>query len=226
MTVSPSIFSNVLVVAFDCDGVLFDTRLANRRYYNRVLAHLNRPPMTDAQFAYAHMHTVEDSLAFLLDDPADLQQAHEFRNQMGYTPFLKYMVIEPTLRSLLRSLRPRFRTAIATNRTNTMASLLKTFDLEGDFDLVVCASDVPLPKPHPDVLLRVMAHFEVGPEQVVYVGDSQLDESAALAAGVPFVAYGEGGLNGACEIQRLEELRALLGGASCTGQGPSSSADT
>ena len=223
---SPSIFSNIRVVAFDCDGVLFYPRLANRHYYNRVLAHLDRPPMSDEQFAYVHMHTVENSLAFLFDDPADLRKAHAFRNQMGYEPFLKYMEIEPTLRSLLNSLRPRYRTAIATNRTNTMASLLKTFDLEGAFDLVVCASDVPLPKPHPDVLLRVLAHFEVDPEQVVYVGDSRLDEEAALAAGVPFVAYGEGGLNGACRILRLEELGVLLGGGYCTGQGPSSSADT
>jgi len=36
---------NVSVVAFDCDGVLFDTLEANRHYYNHILEHFDRPAM-------------------------------------------------------------------------------------------------------------------------------------------------------------------------------------
>jgi HAD superfamily hydrolase (TIGR01509 family) len=228
MVMNPScaIFKDIRVVAFDCDGVMFDTRIANRHYYNRILEHLDRPSMTEEQFAFVHMHTVDNSLAHLFKDPADLQKAQEFRSRMGYRPFLPYMKIEPTLRDLLGSLRPRYRTAIATNRTNTMAPLLEAFHLEDDFDLVVCASDVALPKPHPDVLLKILSHFAVEPRQVIYIGDSKLDAEAAEAAGVIFVAYGHDGLDGACRIQRLAELSALLDGAPCTGHGPDSSKET
>ncbi len=222
----PAPFSDIQVVAFDCDGVLFDTTEANRRYYNRILTHLDRPGLTEEQFAYVHMHTVENALAYLFPDPADLDRARRFRNRMGYRPFLPYMKIEPTLRDLLETLRPRYRTAIATNRTDTMAPLLKTFDLESDFDLVVCASDVEKPKPYPDVLHEIMAHFRLGPKQVVYVGDSKLDEEAAGAAGVPFVAYGDGNLDGACRIRRLAELAELLDGRPCPEQGRASRAET
>lgn len=224
MNSATATIAGIQVVAFDCDGVLFDTRRANRRYYNRILAHLERPPMTEKQFSFVHMHTVDNSLAYLFPDPAERQRAHAFRSRMGYGPFLPYMEIEPTLRGLLASLRPRYQTAVATNRTNTMAPLLKTFDLENAFDLVVCASDVPMPKPHPDVLLRVLSHFRVEPDQLVYVGDSKLDEEAAAAAGVTFVAYGDEKLNGAYRIRRLAELSALLDGAG--GQGPSSREST
>jgi HAD superfamily hydrolase (TIGR01509 family) len=182
--------------------------------------------MTEEQFAFVHMHTVHNSLAYLFEDPADLRKAREFRNQMGYRPFLQYMEIEPTLRHLLGSLRPRYRTAIATNRTNTMVPLLEAFHLEADFDLVVCASDVARPKPHPDVLLKILAHFAVEPAQMVYIGDSKLDEEAAEAAGVPFVAYGNEGVDGACRIRRLAELSALLAGGSSTEHVPDSSEDT
>jgi phosphoglycolate phosphatase-like HAD superfamily hydrolase len=75
-----------------------------------------------------------------------------------------------------------------------------------------------MPKPHPDVLLKVLSHFRVEPDQLVYVGDSKLDEEAAVAAGVTFVAYGDEKLNGACRIRRLAELLTLLDGAG--GQGP------
>ena len=46
--------SGIRAVAFDCDGVMFDTARANRAYYNRVLAHFGRPPMNEEQFLYTH----------------------------------------------------------------------------------------------------------------------------------------------------------------------------
>ena len=56
------------VVAFDCDGVLFDTEQANRVYYSNILQHFGRPAVTEEQFAYVHMHTISESLAYLFPD--------------------------------------------------------------------------------------------------------------------------------------------------------------
>jgi len=53
------------VVAFDCDGVLFDTEQANRVYYSNILQHFGKPVVTDEQFTFVHMHTVFESLAYL-----------------------------------------------------------------------------------------------------------------------------------------------------------------
>ena len=39
-------------VILDCDGVMFDSREANRAYYNAVLSHFGRPPLTAAQMAF------------------------------------------------------------------------------------------------------------------------------------------------------------------------------
>ncbi len=42
---------NIEVVAFDCDGVMFDTINANMAYYNKILEHFGRPAMTPQQLA-------------------------------------------------------------------------------------------------------------------------------------------------------------------------------
>jgi HAD superfamily hydrolase (TIGR01509 family) len=199
------------VVAFDCDGVLFDTEQANRVYYSNILQHFGRPAVTDEQLVYVHMHTISEALAYLFPDEKTLAAAHLFRETMDYRQYLSYFTVEPHLVSLLQKIKPKFKTAIATNRTDTMNRLLAAFDLEGDFDLVVTANDVERPKPHPDVLLKVSDHFNIPPEQVIYIGDSRLDQLAARSAGMPLVAYRNPELSAEYYVNNLSEIEGLLG---------------
>ena len=60
--------------------------------------------------------------------------------------------IEPGLKPLLSELRLDYKIAIATNRTDTMDSVLMEYGLEKLFDLVVTALDVKYPKPDPEPL--------------------------------------------------------------------------
>jgi len=46
-----------------------------------------------------------------------------------------------------------------------------------------------LPKPHPDPLNRILAYYGIEPRDALFVGDSAVDQQAAAAAAVPFVAY-------------------------------------
>lgn len=205
--------SPIKVVAFDCDGVMFDSSQANQAYYNHLLEHFGLPAMTPKQFEYVHMHTVDDSLACIFKDEATREAAQAYRRQLGYQPFLKFMQMEPGLVPLLETLRPRYKTAVATNRTDTMARVLTDNRIDHLFDLVVCALDVTFPKPHPDALNKVADHFAVRPEAVLYVGDSEVDEMAARAAGMPFVAYRNQSLAADHHIRHLSEITGLLGNA-------------
>ena len=198
------------VVAFDCDGVLFDTEQANRVYYSNILQHFGRPAVTDEQLVYVHMHTISEALAYLFPDEKTLAAAHLFRETMDYRQYLSYFTVEPHLVSLLQKIKPKFKTAIATNRTDTMNRLLAAFDLEGVFDLIVTASDVERPKPHPDVLLKISDHFNIPPEQVIYIGDSRLDQLAARSAGMPLVAYRNPELSAEYYVNDLSEIEGLL----------------
>ena len=201
---------HIKVVAFDCDGVMFDTTKANKAYYNEILEHFGRPTLTPDQFAYCHSHTADQSIAHLFNDEKSFSEAQNYRKSMSYIPFLKYMVLEPYLKPLLEKLRPRYKTAIATNRSNTMDRVLSEHGLEGYFDLVVSSNDVDRPKPYPDPLIKILEHFEIEAYNTLYVGDSELDEIAAKAAGVPFVAYQNRSLSANFHIKSLKEIAQIL----------------
>lgn len=202
--------SKVKVVAFDCDGVMFDSKEANKAYYNHILASFGRPEMDERQFAFTHMHTADVSMAFLFEDEETLLKAQAFRKQMTYMPFIRHMRMEPHLRELLDNLRPKYKTAVASNRTDTMNRVLEIHGLEGMFDLVVSAMDVARPKPFPDELLKILEHFDAAPEEVVYVGDSSVDEAAAKAAGIALIAYDSPGLDADYHIRSLKEIEEIL----------------
>ena len=200
----------VKVVAFDCDGVLFDSEDANTAYYNHILRRFGRPDMTPEQVVYAHMHTADQVMAHLFPDRTLLDRANAARGEVGYLPFIKHMRIEPYLKMLLKLLRPKFKTAIATNRTNTMPHVLRAHGLEDQFDLVVTAQDVRNPKPDPEMLTTILTYFNIHPDEALYVGDSALDEQAAEAAGVHLVAYKNPALAAAFHIESFKELETLL----------------
>ena len=199
------------VVAFDCDGVLFDTLEANRHYYNHILQHFGCAPMDAEQLRFVHAHTVQEALEHLFEDETQRHAAHDFRKTIDYGGFLKHLTIEPDLVALLDWMRGRFHTAIATNRTDTMKHLLREFGLSDRFDLVVTSLDVERPKPFPDPLFKILAHFKARPHQALFVGDSDVDERTAHAAAVPFVAYRNPVLEADYHIGQLKDLQAVLG---------------
>ncbi len=183
------------LVAFDCDGVLFDSKQANVAFYNAILAHFGQPPMDPAGADYVHCHTVRQSLNYIFADYPDVEAVLRFYPTLDYRPFIPMMKEEPHLREFLQFLRPACHTALATNRTTTTREVLRHHGLEDRFDLVVSAQDVARPKPDPESFRLILQHFDLQPEEAVYIGDSRVDEEFAANAGVRLVAYRNPDLN-------------------------------
>lgn len=202
---------NIKVVAFDCDGVMFDTEDTNREYYNKILEHFGKPPMTEEQFRYAHTHTVKDTLNFLFPGEENLKAVHEYRKTISYFSLIKYMKMEPHLKPLIQKLKPAYKTAIATNRSDTMSRVLEEHGLVEYFDMVVTAFDVERAKPYPDQLIKIVNYFKIKPVEALYIGDSELDEIAAKAIKMPFIAYNNPELSADFHIDSLKEVESILG---------------
>ncbi|MBU1170445.1 MAG: HAD family hydrolase [Proteobacteria bacterium] len=200
----------VKVVVFDCDGVMFDTENANRMYYNTILLHFKRPPLSQDQFVYVHMSTVKEAIAFLFNDREDLTDVFDFCKTMSYDPLIPHMRIEPNLMPLLSGLKSHYKTAIATNRSNTMPAVLNHFKLDPFFDMVVTSLDVENPKPHPEQLIKIMNHFHAKPDEILYIGDSKTDEQAANKARVLFVSFNNPSLEAHYHVRDLKEVETLL----------------
>ncbi|MFZ5450039.1 MAG: HAD family hydrolase [Thermodesulfobacteriota bacterium] len=177
------------VIIYDCDGVLIDSRESNRAFYNHILAHFGLPPLSESQLDLVHVSTAQGSLDFLFRDNPVLEEAQAYQRTINNDPFLALLRLEPHIREVLVRLRSRYRTAIATNRGKSLPLVLKTLGLDGLFDLTISAYDVSRPKPNPECLLKILAHFRTEPDAALYIGDAALDQEVATTAGVPFAAY-------------------------------------
>ena len=108
---------------------------------------------------------------------------------MDYMRFIPLMRREAHLIEFLQFLRPKFGTAVATNRTNTTKAVFEHHNLQDFFDIIISAQDVEHPKPHPESFLKIFQHFGIGPEEALYFGDSSVDQEFARNCGVKLVAF-------------------------------------
>jgi HAD superfamily hydrolase (TIGR01509 family) len=199
------------VIIYDCDGVLIDSRRANQAYYNYILAHFGRRPLTEEQLDLVHSATAESAVHFLFQGTPWLAQAQDFQRRLDNAPFLSLIRLEPHVREVLERLRPAYRTAIATNRGKSLAQVLNTLGLDGLFDLTVSCYEVRRPKPHPECLQKILRHFRLRPDQALYIGDSEVDRQVAREAGVPLAAYKNPSLRTPYHLRDHQELLGLLG---------------
>lgn len=203
--------STIKAVVFDCDGVLFDTALANRKFYDEVLATFDKPSLTDAQFVNVHMMTVADAILYLFPEREDTKEVFACLKQIGYAKFIAYMRMEEGLVRLLDILKEKgFIRGIATNRTNTMDQVLRDNGLESYFEMVVTSADVANPKPDPDQLLKIMEAYHLAPQEVIFIGDSEYDLRAARSAGTWFVAFKQPKLEADIHVDAMADILGIL----------------
>ncbi|MBT6340949.1 MAG: HAD-IA family hydrolase, partial [Desulfobacula sp.] len=170
----------IKAVVFDCDGVMFDTALANRKFYDEVLLNFNKPILNDEQFVNIHMMTVTGAIEYLFPEMDELSIVYDNLKNIGYKKFIKHMRMEQGLKELLIKLKNNgFIRGIATNRTNTMEKVLKDFHLENYFEAVMTAAKVKKPKPDPEQLLQIMEKFKFKSDEILFIGDSDYDRLAA-----------------------------------------------
>lgn len=207
------------LVIFDCDGVLFDSREANRAYYNHLLTQFNCPPMNEEELDYVHAHNVTDSVAHIFRRHTHVRQEFidRYRTELDYAPFLKHMRMEPDLMEFLRLIKPRYHTAISTNRTTTMPMILDIFKLRPWFEQVVTALDTPRPKPAPDGLRMILDNFQVNVAEAIYIGDSTVDLEHTRSMDMELIAFKNPSLQAQYHVEnfmdiiRLEPFTPLAG---------------
>lgn len=113
----------------------------------------------------------------------------------------------PGTRETMHALRAAgVKVAVATNKFTYRAELtLQRLDLAAPFQAIVGADQVTHPKPHPEMLERVLALTEESPGTALMVGDTVWDLEMATAAGVAGCAVTWGNQSAA----RLSEARPV-----------------
>ncbi|MBM4306361.1 MAG: HAD-IA family hydrolase [Deltaproteobacteria bacterium] len=190
-------------VIYDCDGVLFDSFEANTRLYNDLCAKVGRDLLKEEEKEYVHSHTVYEAIHFIFGKGDDLEKkAIEALKQIDLRNYIVYLKMEPHLFEALNRLKGYgIQRAINTNRTTSMKHIMDRFDLWPFFDMVVTALDVKHPKPHPESIEKILQNFNLNKREVVFIGDSEVDQQTARSSGVPFIAYKNGPLEADFHIE-------------------------
>ncbi len=196
---------------FDCDGVILDSREANRAYYNAILEEFGRGSMDEKELSFVHMHTAEESVKYLFrDDMSAQREALVYAQALDYTRFLDCLIMEPGVGDTIEFIRPPMLTAVSTNRSTTMSSVVEIFGLDKWFDIIVCALDVNNPKPDPEGVFKILETLGVEKDRAIYIGDSVVDEMVAYRAEIPLIAYKNRDLRAMFHVEHFDQIKTIL----------------
>ena len=182
------------LIAFDWDGTLFDSTALIARCIQDACRDLGLVVPSDADAAYVIGLGLEDALRHAA--PALPRERHAelaARYRQHYIARQDDLVLFPGTLEMLQDLRARNHwLAVATGKSRSgLNEALGHVELHGVFDGTRTA-DETASKPHPRMLLELMAEFGVEPERTLMIGDTTHDLQLALNAGAHSIAVSYG----------------------------------
>jgi phosphoglycolate phosphatase len=193
---------------FDMDGTLINsgTMIANTVNYVReniglailekkhILEKLNDPNINSAEFFYGTKHFTQEQ--------TDLFESYYTQN------CLLELEIYDGIESLIKTLKGEFKLAVATNASSIFAKkMLAHLELLDNFEVVYGYDSVSKPKPHPEMVHKIIHTLATTKEKSLLIGDSHKDTQAAFNAGVDSILVNWGFSNHEKDaIGNVEEL--------------------
>lgn len=210
-------------VVFDLDGTLIDSVPDIAAAVNRMLDEIGREPLSAASVerligngSRVLMEGVFAELGVTADDRLLERALQSYLAFYEAAPAVKTKLF-PHVRQDLGTLGDcGLRLGICTNKTHRLAQrVLRELRLDRRFEVVLGADAVANRKPHAGHLLAVISAMRLETSEVIYVGDTEIDQQCARNAGVRFCAVGWGGGvpgEGVRRISRLADIKGLIGG--------------
>ena len=200
------------LIMFDMDGTLIDSGYAitNTINYvrvnlgfeklerNYILEKVNDPTINSAEFFYGTKEfTAQQTKLF-----------EEYYNEHC----LSDLVVYDGIAKLLESLKDDFILAVATNANSQYAhKMLNHVGLSQHFKTILGYDSVKNPKPHPEMVNKILDIHKVSNQNAQLIGDSHKDIMAATNAGVDSVLVNWGFSNHEKDaIETVEELEKRI----------------
>lgn len=183
------------LIVFDWDGTLMDSAAKIVACFHAALDDTGLPPTTDDAVRHIIGLGLNEALAALLpdaDDATHQRVAERYRQHFLHLDQTAMVLFPEVQAGLERLQRAGFRLAVATGKARR--GLERVFG-ETRLAHFFCASrcaDETCSKPHPRMLLEILAQTGVAPDRAIMVGDTTYDLEMAAAAGVPSLAVSYG----------------------------------
>jgi phosphoglycolate phosphatase len=202
----------VKAVMIDLDGTLLDTVKDLAIAVNLMLDRLSRAPLDEALVrtfvGKGIPNLVKRSLVgALAGEPAAalFERALPLYLDCYESVNGKYTTLYPGVREGLAALKGAgFPLACVTNKAGRFTlPLLRQMRIDAYFAIVIAGDTLPQKKPDPLPLTHACRHFGIAPREMLMIGDSLNDATAARAAGCPVfcVTYG---YNEGADVRELD----------------------
>jgi len=190
-------------ILFDMDGVLVDSLDSWWTSLNAALQAFKHKQITREEFIEKYWgHDLYDNL----NKMGLNQEVGTFCNNV-YGEHLGAIKIYPDTKNVLQKLN-NYKKGVITNTPKDCAQqILKKFDIDKFFDVVITSDEVVKAKPYPDIVLKACDVLGVKPEKVVLVGDTDSDVKAGSASGGTVIGIN---IKADYTIKRLSQLTDLI----------------
>ena len=185
---------NFDLIVFDWDGTLFDSTALITRCIQAACADLGVTVPSDRDASYVIGMGLVEALQHAAPGlPRERYPELGLRYRHHYTARQHELSLFEGTLPMLKALKARHHgLGVATGKSRSgLDEALNSVQLRGVFDATRTA-DETMSKPHPQMLLELMAHFGASPERTLMIGDTTHDLQLAVNAGVASlgVSYG------------------------------------
>lgn len=215
----PRFPQKVKLVIFDLDGTLVDAFRAIADSVNFMMKKMGRPDKS-LRIVKRSVGWGVDTLVRTFIEPAKAEEALAIFRAHHDKRLRQNIRLLPGAKSLLPYLNNQgYILAIASNRPAKFCHIiLQTLGVDQYFDLVICGDGVKRPKPHPDMVRKILKEAAVKSGEAVYVGDMSVDilcgkRAKVFTIGIPTGSCTRQEIEAAgpdMMIERLTELKRLI----------------
>lgn len=180
-------------VFFDWDNTLVDAWPVISKAGNSVLEHFGLPTLNLEELKIVARLSAREGFFKQFEDR--LQEAQTIFYQTVQDNKNDLRLFDDALQQLHLLQKAGLVIAIISNKKNTLLrEEIKQFAIP--CDLVIGAGDCDYDKPHPEMGLIALKHFDLQPQDVVYIGDSVSDWLFAKNLNMPAIAIGDDAYDG------------------------------
>ena len=184
------------VIIFDLDGTLLDTLQDLQMSVNFALSCFNYPNRTLEQVR----KDIGNGVAKLIErsipggncneNYAKCLEIFKQSYHQNYNNYTKAYKCIPELVSQL--LKEGYKETVATNKIVDIAKILLDNHYPDMFSYIEGDREWVKKKPNPNMIENILNHYQISKNEVLYIGDTNVDEETALNAGVDYilVTYG------------------------------------